>query len=116
MQSRLLMDALQNLQRKFAYESGFTSEDFVRQLNDVLDLYPTTYFVNGRDNKRVTGFGVSTNPDKVIIRYADRRNATVLIRNLRMNIKAIENDIWDDPSDEDEEDFLLQRLGIKVSR
>lgn len=115
MQSRLLTDALRNLQRKFAFESGFTSEDFVRQINDVLDLYPTTYFVNSRDrSKRVSGFGVSTNPDKIIIRYNERRNATVLIRNLQFNIVSVEADVWDEPSEEAEENFLLQRLGIRV--
>jgi hypothetical protein len=115
MQSRLLTDALRTLQRKFAFESGFTSEEFVRQINDVLDLYPTTYFVNSRDrSKRVSGFGVSKNPDKVIIRYIDRRNSTVLIRNLQFNVIAIEADVWDEPSEEAEEDFLLQRLGIRV--
>lgn len=113
--ARLLMDALRTIQRKFVYDSSYTNRDLVTELNNVLDLYDSVYFVNLRDKtKRVTGFGASSNTDKVIIRYNDRRNSTVFIRNLHNNVIAVEPDEWDEPSEEAEENFLLQRLGIKV--
>lgn len=108
-----LNNKINHLVRKFIYEP-FDSTAFVRECNNAIDEYRDWSIYNRRDNTKIVRmFAVSNNKDKVIVRYENGSSGTMLIRNVPRNLRAHQIDLWDNIDEDQEQDFLLERMGFK---
>lgn len=98
----------------------YSVEYIEKELNNLISKIPSSYRLkNIRSNKTVVGIRMSKkSKKKIIVMYNTGSNSTMSIKNFFVNLKFVEFDIWDelDELDDDvEEDFRLQRMGIKCS-
>lgn len=90
-------------------------ERFVNDVNQGLEHF-TGYKLHNRRNRNrfVNRFSKSTSPTKVIVRYSDGTSSTMLIKNVLNNLISLEIDLWEEMDEDQEQELMLQRMGINV--
>lgn len=92
-----------------------SEEDFVESCNRGIEHF-SNYKLHNRRNRRrfVTRFSKSTSEKKVIVRYSDNTSSTMLIKNVLQNLISLEIDLWEEMDEDQEQELMLQRMGISV--